>query len=62
MKNKSLLLHMMYCPGDDINKVRLIIQLAPSDDEDDEEDDEDEDDDDDIPQIKVDTLVSDIED
>ena len=54
----------MYCPGDDIYKERLILQLAPSDDEDDEDDDEDDDDDDDddIPQIKVDTLVSDIED
>ena len=47
----------MYCPGDDINKERVIMQLAPSSDE--EEDEEDEED---IPQIKVDTLVSDIED
>ena len=48
----------MYCPGDDINKERVIMQLAPSSDE---EDDEDEDDDE-CPQIKVNTLVSDIED
>ena len=49
----------MYCPGDDINKERVIMQLAPSSDE---EDDEDDDDDDEFPQIKVNTLVSDIED
>jgi|TARA_B110000967_G_C18864425_1_gene551906 hypothetical protein len=47
----------MYCPGDDINKERVIMQLAPSSDEEDDEEDEE-----DIPQIKVDTLVSDIED
>jgi hypothetical protein len=35
------------------------MQLAPSSDE---EDDEDDDDDDEFPQIKVNTLVSDIED
>ena len=48
----------MYCPGDDINKERVIMQLAPSSDEEDDEDD----DDDEFPQIKVNTLVSDIED
>ena len=48
----------MYCPGDDINKERVIMQLAPSSDEEDDDDD----DDDECPQIKVNTLVSDIED
>ena len=49
----------MYCPGDDINKERIMGQLEASDDE----DDLDEDELDDIPsQVKVDTLVSDIED
>ena len=33
----------MYCPGDDVNKDRVMAMLEPSDDEDDEED-EDEDD------------------
>tara|TARA_B100000686_G_scaffold347725_1_gene437049 strand:+ start:1091 stop:1450 length:360 start_codon:yes stop_codon:yes gene_type:complete len=53
----------MYCPGDDINKERVMGQLEASDDED-EEDELDEDDDiEDIPpHVKVDTLVSDIED
>jgi len=52
----------MYCPGDDINKERVMGQLEASDDED-EEDELDEDDDiEDIPpHVKVDTLVSDIE-
>jgi hypothetical protein len=50
-----------YCPGDDINKDRVLMQLAASDDEDDEDDE------DDIeempPRVKVDTLMaSDIED
>ena len=49
----------MYCPGDDINKERVMGQLEASDDEDDEDD---EDDIEDIPQVKVDTLVSDISD
>tara|TARA_B100000405_G_scaffold265610_1_gene202749 strand:- start:225 stop:575 length:351 start_codon:yes stop_codon:yes gene_type:complete len=50
----------MYCPGDDINKERVMEQLEASDDEDDEDD---EDGIEDIPpQVKVDTLVSDIED
>tara|TARA_Y100000996_G_scaffold414606_2_gene406006 strand:- start:23 stop:379 length:357 start_codon:yes stop_codon:yes gene_type:complete len=49
----------MYCPGDDINKERVMEQLEASDDEDDEDD---EDDIEDIPQVKVDTLVSDISD
>ena len=49
----------MYCPGDDINKERVMDQLAASDDE----DDEDEGDMEDMPpQVKVDTLVSDIDD
>jgi hypothetical protein len=55
----------MYCPGDDINKERVMSQLEASDDED-EEDEEELDDEDDMegmpPQVKVDTLVSDIED
>ena len=50
----------MYCPGDDINKERVMGQLEASDDE---EDDTDDDDMEDMPpQVKVDTLVSDIED
>jgi len=49
----------MYCPGDDINKERVMGQLEATDDEDDEDD---EDDIEDIPQVKVDTLVSDISD
>ena len=53
----------MYCPGDDINKERVMEQLAASDDEDEDDlDDEGEVHDDGVPQIKVDTLVSDIED
>lgn len=53
----------MYCPGDDINKERVMEQLEASDEED-EEDELDEDDDiEDIPpHVKVDTLVSDIQD
>ena len=30
----------MYCPGDDVNKDRILGMLEPSDDEDDDEDDE----------------------
>ena len=54
----------MYCPGDDINKERVMGQLEASDDEDEDDlDDDGLDEDDDIPpQVKVDTLVSDIED
>ena len=59
-------LTFMCCPGDDINKERVILQLAPSDDEDDEEEDEDEDGQSGLdglpPDIKMNTLVtSDIE-
>ena len=50
----------MYCPGDDINKERVMEQLAASDDEDDEDDEDDMEDM--PPQVKVDTLVSDIDD
>ena len=50
----------MYCPGDDINKERVMGQLEASDDEDDDTDDDDIEDM--PPQVKVDTLVSDIED
>ena len=47
-----------YCPGDDINKDRVLMQLVASDDEEDDEDDEDM-----PPQVKVDSLItSDIED
>jgi len=51
-----------YCPGDDINKDRVLMQLVASDDE--EDDDEDDEDDEDMPpQVKVDSLItSDIED
>jgi len=50
----------MYCPGDDINKDRVMNLLAASDDEDDEDD---LDEDDMPPQVKVDNLLaSDIED
>ena len=53
----------MYCPGDDINKERVMGQLEASDDEDEDDLDDDELDEDDMPpQVKVDTLVSDIED
>ena len=50
-----------YCPGDDINKDRVLMRLVASDDEDDEDDE------DDIeempPRVKVDSLMaSDIED
>ena len=48
----------MYCPGDDINKERVMELLAATDEEDDMEDDME----DMPPQVKVDTLVSDIED
>ena len=52
----------MYCPGDDINKDRVMGLLAASDDEDDEDDDDD-DIEDMPPQVKVDNLMaSDIED
>ena len=48
----------MYCPGDDINKDRVLGMLEPSDEEE-ESDDEDEDEDERIiiPKIKQDTLV-----
>ena len=50
-------LTFMCCPGDDINKERVMLQLAPSDDEDDSDDESDM-----PPRIKVDSLVaSDIE-
>ena len=52
----------MYCPGDDINKERVMGQLEASDDEDEDELDEDDDIEYIPPQVKVDTLVSDIED
>ena len=32
----------MYCPGDDVNKDRVLAMLEPSDDEDDDDDDDDE--------------------
>jgi hypothetical protein len=51
-------LTFMCCPGDDINKERVMLQLAPSDDEDEESDVEDM-----PPQVKMGNLVaSDIED
>ena len=46
----------MYCPGDDINKERVILQLEPDDDEDDDDDE------DMPPNITDGTAVSDIED
>ena len=49
----------MYCPGDDINKERVVMQLAPSDDEDDEDDEDMEDM---PPNITDGRAVSDIED
>ena len=53
----------MYCPGDDINKERVMGQLEASDDEDDEDDEDELDGIEDIPpQVKVDTLISDIDD
>lgn len=48
----------MYCPGDDINKERVVMQLAPSDDE----DEDDEDMEDMPPNITDGRAVSDIED
>ena len=51
-------LTFMCCPGDDINKERVMLQLAPSDDEDEESDVEDM-----PPQVKMGNLMtSDIED
>lgn len=51
-------LTFMCCPGDDINKERVMLQLAPSDDEDDSEDESDM-----PPQVKMGNLMaSDIED
>ena len=50
-------LTFMCCPGDDINKERVMLQLAPSDDDCDSEDESDM-----PPSIKVDSLLaSDIE-
>lgn len=50
-----------YCPGDDINRDRVLMQLAASDDED--EDDDDDDIEDMPPRVKIDSLMtSDIED
>ena len=46
----------MYCPGDDLNKERVILQLEPDDD------DDDDDDEDMPPNITDGTTVSDIED
>ena len=55
-------LTFMCCPGDDINKERVMLQLVPSDDEGDS-DDEDYSEDTIPPQVKVDSLVaSDIDD
>ena len=49
-----------YCPGDDINKDRVMMQLVASDDEDNDEDDDDEEP---PPRVKVNNLISsDIED
>ena len=51
----------MFCPGDDINRDRVLEQLAASDDEDDEDDEDDMEDM--PPQVKVNSLMaSDIED
>lgn len=51
-------LTFMCCPGDDINKERVMLQLAPSDDEGDSEDESDM-----PPQVKMGNLMaSDIED
>ena len=51
-------LTFMCCPGDDINKERVMLQLAPSDDEDDSDDESDM-----PPQVKMGNLMtSDIED
>ena len=35
----------MYCPGDDINKDRIIAMLEPESDDDDDDDDDDNDED-----------------
>ena len=54
----------MYCPGDDVNKDRVLEMLAQSEDEDDDED-EDEDDDhggDSIPHIMEKLIISDVSD
>ena len=50
----------MYCPGDDINKERVMELLDASEEEDDEEDD-DCDNEDMPPQVKVDRSLLDIE-
>ena len=56
----------MYCPGDDVNKDRVLEMLAQSEDEDDDDDeDEDEDDDhggDSIPHIMEKLIISDVSD
>ena len=53
----------MYCPGDDVNKDRVLGMLEPSDDEDEEDDDSDDEESVTIPSIKRNSLViSDIED
>ena len=56
----------MYCPGDDINKERLMFELNPSDDEEESENEEEIDEqsihDDSPPNILVDNLLqSDVE-
>ena len=57
----------MYCPGDDLNKDRVFVQLCPSEEEDEDEEEDEEEDEDresmEIPNIKVDSLleVSDVE-
>jgi hypothetical protein len=48
----------MYCPGDDVNKDRVMGMLEPSDDEDEDEDEDDSDDEGvTIPSIKRNSLV-----
>ncbi len=51
-------LTFMYCPGDEINKERVMLQLIPSDDEDDEDDEDDGEEVDSIPDIKINNLVN----
>ena len=47
----------MYCPGDDVNKDRVVSMLEPSDDEDDEDGD-DEMGIEDIPEIRRNSIVN----
>ena len=54
-------LTFMYCPGDDLNKARVMVQLEASEDEDEEDGESDVDEsegvEEDVPDIKVNSLL-----